>query len=114
MNPIVSLVETSGYFSRTMLQILYYWRTLKTIHLNVLQSGTGIMSSVQTSEATGTLATQCRFLDMMVYDGEICIFFFFLKKYFCRVYNNKCGAMRGRGGESCVHMLFAWIELIGP
>ena len=80
------------------------------MHLNVLQSETGKMSSVQTSEAT---ATQCRFLDMMVNDGETCNFFS-LKKYFCRMYNKKCGAMRGRGGGSCVHMLFAWIELIGP
>jgi hypothetical protein len=83
LNPIVSLLETFVHFSRNLLRILYYWRTLRTVHLNVLQSGTGKMSSVQTSEATATLATQCRFLDVMVNGREGRNFFF--KKYFCSV-----------------------------
>ena len=82
VNPIVTLLETYGHFSRNLLLILRYGRTLRTTHLNVLQSGTGKMSSVQTTEATATLATQCRFLDMMVNDGEICNFFFLFKEIF--------------------------------
>ena len=97
VNPIVSFLKHLTHFSRNLLRILYHWRTLRIILLNVLQSEPGKTSSVQTSEATATLATQCRFLDMMVNDGETCKFFS-LKKYFCRMYNNKCGAMRGRGG----------------
>jgi hypothetical protein len=61
------------------------------------------MSSVQTSEVTATLATQCRFLDIMVIDGEICNFFSFCRNIFVKCIVTSVGLWEvGVGRAACM------------